>query len=226
MTQAAPDHANYNASAKLDAIADFFDDAEQRAAFLLELHASGHPIEASTLCLTYIDSFSQWLYWPRNRTGQNFVEALAQHGGDPELSLIHPLALTRAFDSMKGHWNDFATRLRGIFPGPAYVLYASPDFLTHASSGFNGSETKLIEAELWRGSIANVAYTRLRNPSIHSFRRAAEVSFDLTTYKGQPVQPITFRRLHQSLLGIVAEARARSMATGKWFGNDRAANGA
>ena len=33
MTQAAPDHANYNASAKLDAIADFFDDAEQRAAF-------------------------------------------------------------------------------------------------------------------------------------------------------------------------------------------------
>jgi hypothetical protein len=38
----------------------FFDNAEARVAFLPELDRTGHRSEAMTLCLTYIDGFSQW----------------------------------------------------------------------------------------------------------------------------------------------------------------------
>lgn len=213
-----------NGAAKRDFICAFFDDAEERAKYLLDLRASSRANEASTLCLVYIDSFSQWLFWPRSRAGQNFVEALVTHGGDTEFALVHPLALTLAFTAMKEPWKTFATRLESLFSRPPYCLYSRTDFLIYPGLGFTQSEAKLLEAELWRGSIANVVYTRLRNPSVHNFRRAAEVSFDTTTYQGQPVQPITFSRLHDALMRLIAEARGRSMANNQWFGNDAIVN--
>jgi hypothetical protein len=103
---------------KMDYIITFFDDARDRANFLLELRAKGYPSEALTLCLVYIDSFSQWLYWPRDRSGQNFVDALVDFGGDPDYGLLHPLAVVRAFEAMKGHWKDFGARVQDLFPGP------------------------------------------------------------------------------------------------------------
>lgn len=215
-----------NAAAKRDFIRAFFDDAEERAKYLLELRASSHTNEASTLCLVYIDSFSQWLFWPPSRAGRNFVEALVKHGGDSEFALVHPLALIRAFAAIKDPWRTFATRLESLFPGPPYSVYSRADFLTHPGLGFTQAEAKLLETELWRGSIASVAYTRLRNPSVHNFRRAAEVSFDTTTYQGQPVQPITFSRLHDALMRLIAEARRRSVANNQWFGNDAIVKGA
>jgi hypothetical protein len=90
-----------NATAKREFIRAFFDDAEERAKYLLDLGASGRASEASTLFLVYIDSFSQWLFWPRSRAGQNFVEALVTYGGDTEFALVHPLALIRALAAMK-----------------------------------------------------------------------------------------------------------------------------
>jgi hypothetical protein len=215
-----------NAAGKQDFILAFFEDAEQRAKYLLDLHESGRASEASTLCLVYIDSFSQWLFWPRSLAGQNFVDALVEYGGALEFALVHPLAVIRAFDAMKTVWKDFAKRLRNLFSGPAYFLYPKPDFLTHIASVFTQPEAGLVEAELWRGSIAYVVYTRLRNPSVHNFRMAAEVSFDSTTYQGRPVQPITFQRLHEALLRLIAEARRRSVANNQWFGNDAIIKGA
>lgn len=226
MDEANSDLANQNAVAKREFITAFFDDAENRAAYLLDLHAKGRDPEATTLCLVYIDSFSQWLFWPRSRTGQNFVQALVDHGGDPEFALIHPLAAIRAFETMKNQWKNFATKLRSHFPGPEYSLFEKHNFLTELAADFTDREAKLLGVELWRGTIANVVYTRLRNPSVHSFRRAAEISFDSTTHHGQPARPINFRRLHKALLKIIAEARARSMANNQWFGDDKIVKGA
>lgn len=209
-----------NAASKREFISAFFDNAEGRAAYLFNLHTGGHPAEALTLCLVYIDSFSQWLFWPRSQTGRNFVEALVEHGGDPGLVLVHPLAVSRAFEAMKGHWKDFAMRLRSLLPGPPYSLCAKSDFLMEVATGFTPPEAKLLEDELWRGTIAGVAYTHLRNPSIHCFGGSVEISFNTTTHDGQPASPITFDRLHQALLKLVAEARARSMANNQWFGDD------
>jgi hypothetical protein len=209
-----------NVTAKREFIRAFFDHAEDRAKYLLDLNASSRASEASTLCLVYIDSFSQWLFWPRSRSGQNFVEALVTYGGDTEFELVHPLALIRALAAMRNSWKTFATRLKSLFPTPPYSLFSQADFLSHLSLSFSPADTKLLKDELWRGLIANVVYTRLRNPSIHSFRSAADVTFDETMCQGQPVQPITFSRLHDALMRLIAEARGRSMANNQWFGND------
>jgi len=226
MSQESLKKAGDDGTINQESIAAFFNDAREGAAFLCALHANGRAPEAFTLCLVYIDSFSQWLFWPRDRTGQNFVEALVDYGGDPDFGLIHPLAVTRAFGAMKDHWKDFGARLHGLFPGPAYSLYGRSEFFTEIAGAFTSQETKLLEAELWRGTIANIAYTRLRNPSVHNFRRAAKLSFDNTTYQGQPARALTFGRLHQALLGLVGEAESRSIANNQWFGNDRIVKGA
>lgn len=216
-----------NETAKKEVIRAFFDDAKERAEYLLVLNAKKRANEASTLCLVYIDSFSQWLFWPRSQVGQNFVEALLKYSGDLEFALVHPLFLIRAWAAMKDHtWKTFATRLKTLFPGPKYSLFSQDEFLTHISQSFNPNDIKLLKDKLWKGFIANVVYKHLRNPSIHSFRGAAEVSFDATMYQNQPVQSITFSRLHDALMKLIDEARKRSLANNQWFGNDSIVKGA
>ena len=78
-----------NERAKRDLIKAYFDEADQRVAFLVHLARECHGQEAMTLGLTYIDSFAQWLCWPSTQTGRNFVDAVVRFGGDPELGLIH-----------------------------------------------------------------------------------------------------------------------------------------
>jgi hypothetical protein len=191
MDQANSAVANKNAVAKRKFITAFFDDAEKRAVYLLDLHANGRATEAATLCLVYIDSFSQWLCWPRSRSGRNFVEALVDHGGDPEFALIHPLAAIRAFETMKEQWKNFATKLRSHFPGPEYSLFEKGDFLTEVAADFTEPEANLFGVELWRGTIANVVYSRLRNPSVHSTRSSTFMR-RITIAFLQKIWPSTF----------------------------------
>ena len=72
-----------NQKVKHSVIAEFFNEAEARVAFLSKLATIGHKEEAITLCLVYIDRFAQFLCWPSKKTGCNFVKALIQFGGDP-----------------------------------------------------------------------------------------------------------------------------------------------
>ena len=81
-----------NQKAKQEVIAAFFDNAEARIAFLNELAQAGHRSEAMTLCLTYIDSFAQWLCWPASSSGRNFVDAVIQFGGESLTCFIHERA--------------------------------------------------------------------------------------------------------------------------------------
>jgi hypothetical protein len=76
-----------NQQAKREVIATFFDNAEARIAFLSELAQTGHKSEAMTLCLTYLDSFAQWLRWPATSSSRNFVEAVIQFGDEPLMGL-------------------------------------------------------------------------------------------------------------------------------------------
>jgi hypothetical protein len=52
------------------------------------------------------------------------------------------------------------------FPGPEYSLFEKGDFLTEVAADFTEPEANLFDVELWRGTIANVVYSRLRNPSV------------------------------------------------------------
>jgi hypothetical protein len=137
MDQANSAVANKNAVAKRKFITAFFDDAEKRAVYLLDLHANGRATEAATL------------------------------------------------------WKNFATKLRSHFPGPEYSLFEKGDFLTEVAADFTEPEANLFGVELWRGTIANVVYSRLRNPSVHSTRSSTFMR-RMTIAFLQKIWPSTF----------------------------------
>ena len=85
--------------AKIEFIRAFHDEAERRIVFLLWLDKEKHRYEALTLCLSYIDSFSQWVCWPSSGSGKNFVDAIVNFGGNPLMGLV--LILFRPSDHLK-----------------------------------------------------------------------------------------------------------------------------
>jgi len=209
-----------NENAKQRFIRSFHDHADERLEFLPQLFADGHIEEAMTLCLTYIDSFSQWLQWPSEESGQNFVEAVVNFGGDSLLGLVHPLQAVRAFNRMKSSWQEIATRIVSVFAGPNYELQTKHNFLGKLTQILSDNEIQLVEKELWRTTTAAIAYFHLRNPSVHGFGAGPDISFSATTYQEISVPVLDFNRLHSVASNLHTELRRRSETTGQWFGND------
>lgn len=215
-----------NQKVKREVIAAFFDNAEARVAFLSELDQMGHEPEAMTLCLTYIDSFAQWLCWPATSSGRNFVEAVIQFGGEPLMSLAHPLQAISVFGSMKAPWKALAERITHTFPGPSYELVPTAAFVDAVAARLTRFEVEQLRQEVWRATIASVTYQHLRNPSVHAFGASDGIWLSHTTYHGSSVPTLGFHQLLRCVRGLVAEARRRSEANGQWFGNDAIVKGA
>jgi hypothetical protein len=183
--------------------------------------ARGRDTEALTLCLTYIDSFAQLLQWPCQGVGQNFVETLWRHDSQPFLSLVHPLQMIRAIDAMAAPWRSRAATLRILFPGPRYELVSRPDFLDSIAVNFTSADLTDVRRELWRGTIAAVAYYWMRNPSVHGFGSSSSLSFGDTKCRGIDAPQLNLQVLESPLRSMIEEARARSFAACEWFGDDR-----
>jgi hypothetical protein len=215
-----------NQQAKREVIATFFDIAEARVAFLSELAQTGHKSEAMTLCLTYIDSFAQWLCWPATSSGRNFVEAVIQFGDEPLMGLAHPLEAVHAFGSMKAPWQIIAEKIDHTSPGPPYELLPLTTFVDMLVGVLTSTELKQLKQEMWRATMANVVYQSLRNPSVHAFGASSGIWLSQTTYEGASVPPVGFHQLLRCVRGLVNEARRRSEANWQWFGNDAIVNGA
>jgi hypothetical protein len=212
---------------KCEVIAAFFDNAEARIAFLSELDRAGHGSEAMTLCLTYIESFSQWLRWPRSETGWNFVEAVIQFGGDEMMGLAHPLQAVDSYQRMGEPWPTLANLVERVFPGPPYEILPMAAFESTLAANLTtvSIQPQQLRNETWRATIANTAYQRLRNPSVHAFGSSDGIYFSETTFRGSPVPPLTLPSLVGVVRGLVREARRRSEANGQWFGDDRIVKG-
>lgn len=206
--------------AKREFIRAFHDDAERRIDFLVWLNKEKHRYEALTLCLSYIDSFSQWLYWPSFGSGKNFVDAIVEFGGDPLMGLIHPQQAIRSFEFMKIPWQQISNKIKKVFPGPQYQLISIDDFLINLSQILTVEEVKKIKAECWRGTLSATAYYFLRNPSIHSFG-ALELSFSGTLHQNKTIPSMGFAQLHGIVKNIHQELRRRSENNNQWFGNDK-----
>jgi hypothetical protein len=209
-----------NQQAKRQVITAFFDNVVARIAFLGELVRTDHRSESMTLCLTYIDSFAQWLCWPATSTGRNFVDAVIKFGGEPIMGLAHPLHAIQSFGRMKAPWEAIARRIEAAFPGPVYELLPLADFQDALSRHLTTAELTEVRRDVWRATIANVAYQHLRNPSVHSFGGGGGIFFSQTTYQGAAVPPLALPQLMVCVRGLVAEARRRSEANWQWFGND------
>jgi len=198
----------------------FHDGAEKRLSFLLQLYKDEHVDEALTLCLSYIDSFAQWLFWPCGKSGEDFVNASIDFGGDTTIGLIHPLQAVREFRRMKNIWNDIAVKIEEIFPGPDFELLTKDQFIQKISNHLPSKFISMVTSELWRTTIASIAYFYFRNPSIHGFGGELNMSFSKTTYQGKQVLELNFDRLYNIAINLHSELRRRAETTIQWFGND------
>ena len=208
-----------NERAKRDFITAFHDSAEERIKILQKLFSDGYQDEVMTLCLSYIDSFSQWLEWPSSKTGQNFVNAVVKFGADSFMSLVHPLQALRAFDRMAPCWQEIAKHINNIYSGPCYELLEERDFLSRLATHLSSDKLNKVKGEFWRTTVAGVAYFGMRNFAIHKFG-ASPLNFSNTTYQGHPVSGLDFHRLYKVVSNLHSELRRRSETTGQWFGND------
>jgi hypothetical protein len=208
-------------NAKMDLIRAYLDDYVDKLTFLNELTAMGRRDEAMSLCLVYIDRFAQVLCWPGDKMGPNFVNALIQYGGNPIMGLAHPVQAIRAFNEMSANWQQLSRKVASRFPGPSQELLPITDLEVELSRLIKSSERVQLHNEMWRTTIAAVAYRRLRTAAIHGFGVRGEIEFSNTTYGGKPVPNLNLTELQKCALELVAEARRRSDKNGQWFGNDQ-----
>jgi len=199
----------------------FFDALDKRIEFLAELENSGHEQESLLLCTCYIDGLGQSLYWPDERSNLCFVHVLKEFGGEEILSQIHPRMLREAMAQLKSKMakrilSKVDSRLRQVYG----QLKDETEVVAMLGPLLSAEELTWLKDELWRGTLAAIAYKKIRGSSVHNLGAPGGIYFDRTTHRGRSVPTIDFEMLHGCLRRISLAARTRSTSSAKWFGHD------
>ncbi len=212
----------------MDYIEAFFKVLNDKVAFLRRLFDSSHQDEAMTLCCVYIDGLGQAIYFPDKRSSFNFIRALREHGEQPEqpyFDLVFPTGLVRWVDAWvkdkeekHPQFRGLSTKVDSALASVKGQLVSEADLRRVLSQGLSHNEFQIVSPELWHGTLAYVAYQRLRSPFVHTLRGYSGVSFGQTTYNGQPVPEIDFSRLYGALESVIRYAYKISVESGKFFG--------
>lgn len=203
--------------AKAFFIRAYFEDLARRSAFLTELAETGHEKDALLLCCCYIEGIANHLYWPDSQSKQNFVRVLAEHGQCEVLRWIHPDRLRRSLDDVPA---DMRSRLASALKDTESRLYSPDEIGGLLSRSLTGEEAGKVRGQLWRGTVAAVAYEHIRSQFVHWLGGPNGVTFDDTTFKGAPVPRIDFSLLQRALTHILQAAKRVSLSTNKWYGHD------
>ena len=126
----------------------------------------------------------------------------------------------RKLSKRSTNWATIHTKVSPKLQGADRKLYAEQEVIDLLATSLETSEMENTRRELWRGTFAAIVYDQFRIASVHGFGPPEGVTFDGTTFQGQPVPTIDFSMVHDCLKKIVAVAREFSEKTGKWFGHD------
>src|SRR2546425_8104381 len=154
--------------AKREFIAAYFEERDEKIAFLLTLAEQGREDEAWLLCLVYIDGLANWLNPPSKDSPRNFCQALIKHGGnEPLYSVVLPWWLQKAVP-----WKSAAKELEARFAAAVATLppdqgFLPDEFMDAVRPHLSPADLEWLEREVWRGTIANAIYTALRSPGVH-----------------------------------------------------------
>jgi hypothetical protein len=208
----------------IDSIPVFFDDFDKKIRYLEELYNDGHRDEARVLCACYIDYIASGLYWPVEQNNVNYVKVLKEHGGKEIFSYIHPKMLDKELHKLakkrRKKWAIIYAKVSPGLQGALGRLYGEPETINLLATLLSASELENTKREIWRGTFAAIVYDRFRNPAVHEFGPPGGITFDNTTFQGQPVPEIDFFMIHDCLKKIVGVAREISIKTGRFFGHN------
>ena len=207
------DHA-----AKRQMIEAYFDDLHARARFADVLYDNDRRDEAITLCCCYIDGLASLLYHDSDRSAFNFVRLLTEHGRRAELARVQPLAMVRGLKTSNKRLAPVARRLEAALGSDVHRIVDAAEFDALMAPHVTPQEASALCRELWRASLAFVAYTHLRIPAVHATGAPGAVIVG----SGGPSPPvrIDFRVMYEALLACIEALRDLSLRTNKWFGHD------
>jgi len=206
---------------KVDFMRAFFDDLDARVAYLPTLHTSGHGNEAMLLCCCYIDGLASYLFPQDEGSHRNFVRAIREYGDAEWLARLHPRQLRESLEKMDGaRARQAADAVRRIPVAAPLELPTEQEFLAWLPQDTEPALVAWLTPQLWRGTLASIAYTRLRVPAVHQLGAPGGIEFDDSRIDGRRVPVIDFRLLHGIVERISTSVRELSIRTAKWFGRD------
>jgi hypothetical protein len=204
--------------AKREFVRAYFEYLTRRIALVPRLHKGDYENDALLLCCCYIDGLGVSLYWPQEGSARNFVRVLQEHGGEEVLWHVHPRQLIESFDAQRS-LRSIAARLSGILGPDDHRLRAPDELVSELGGSLDSDEMRRLRDHVWRGTLAHLAYTRIRCQLVHGLG-AAPLLLSKTTLKGQPVPSLDFDILYRALRRIADAATEVSIRTNKWFGHD------
>ena len=176
-----------------------------------------YPDEAFTLCLVYIDRLASGHFGGKEgKNRRNFSRALVQLSENALFGMIHPHQLEESACRYCPSAVSFISSLINRQPN---ALIPENDVAAEIrqSSLLDGEKRKLVE-NLWRSSIANIAYDFIRVAEVHG-PGSGGLSFDESIYQGQKGVTLSFEMLYDALQHIHQRVTEASLFTGHWFGN-------
>lgn len=203
------------AAVQAEIIDAYWDDVDERVSYLSALLGAGRHNEALTLCATYLEAVAHALVSTNAVASEQFADELEEHASDPYLTLVHPLQLVRMAAQLNGLSPSALHGLNAIFPGPEHTLLHQSQALDIVRSTLAYPDATLIERSIWKGTIAYVVYDFIRTQSFRRREGALTVGLGTAFREGVSMQGLSVPELVSLLHSMVAEARARSLATGQ-----------
>ena len=195
-----------------------FNALEKRANSLLKLKKLGCEEEALLLCCCYIEAMGN-LYFRGGGRQLNFYRILKNFGGEEVLMYIHPKQLWIGLRSAK-NLREIGQKIGVTLKKAEKKLYTEEEALALVAHLLNKEEMTKLRDNLWRGTLAALAYKEFRNPAVHELGGAKSFSFDGTTFKGEPAPVLDFSLLYKGMLNILRKMREISTKTRTYFGQD------
>lgn len=202
--------------AKRQFIQSFLDSFEQKINRLQELRKS-FADEAFTLCLVYIDRLASGHFGGKeHQNRKDFSRALKQLGGNRLFGMIHPRQVR---ELTQRHCRSATSFIESVIVRQPNTLLDEDELAAEIrkSSLLDDEKAKLIH-NLWRASMANIAYDYIRVAEVHG-PGSGGLSFDETVYEGHTGVTLDFEKFYDALGHILERVKEASAATGHWFGN-------
>lgn len=205
-------------SAKRGFIRAFFDEFAQRVDFVKTLDSAGRNYEAAILCCAYVENIANNLNPACKNSAENFAQALEIHGADPFLAAIHPSFLVDAFPGRNASEKEAAAALRSVAADLSGQLWDKAALVRAVQNHMASECLATIRVNLWRGSIANLAYVHIRSSLFKTGLGSTSLTFSGHTFMGGTAPTLDFHRLHASLKSLLGHASRVSLGTAKWYG--------
>jgi len=193
----------------------YFDDLENRIAFLKELHKGSHIDEALMLCCCYIEALGSRHYHDSNRKAKNYYRILVEYSENRIFALVHPKQLKNILKDKK-LFNQNIDRIEPIVDGFGKELIPQQEVICRLEPVATEEQMNWLNDNLFKGTMAAISYDRIRSDLVHDIS-TSKLTFSETTFEGKQVPDMNFRLFFSALIKIFKNLKERSLETNTWY---------